>query len=146
MDIAGILVVTGTDHLHLAAEAGIGEAIFWGAHVASLPIGIVAAVPVNPALVAAGVTERMRNPAEKWGGGTPQTDPEAGAYPGPGIRPGDGSGRPSGEQPGGGNGPDYREPEERRDGFREQEQRRPDADCRDLRAGRPSSHAVEHVR
>ncbi|MFC7069812.1 DUF4396 domain-containing protein [Halobaculum lipolyticum] len=53
----------GTDLL-LAADAHVGDLLFWGALALSLSVGYLAAFPVNAALVRAGVKEGMANPAE----------------------------------------------------------------------------------
>ncbi|WP_435064545.1 DUF4396 domain-containing protein [Halobaculum sp. EA56] len=53
----------GTDLL-LAADAHVGDLLFWGALAFSLSVGYLAAYPVNAALVRAGVKEGMKNPAE----------------------------------------------------------------------------------
>jgi hypothetical protein len=51
----------GTD-LWLAGEAHIGSVLFWSALAFSLTVGLLAAYPVNVALVAGGVKEGMQNP------------------------------------------------------------------------------------
>ncbi|QZP36990.1 DUF4396 domain-containing protein [Halobaculum magnesiiphilum] len=57
------VVAIGTDLL-LAADAHVGDLLFWGALAFSLSIGYLAAYPVNVALVRVGVKEGMANPAE----------------------------------------------------------------------------------
>ncbi len=52
----------GTDLL-LAADAHVGDLLFWGALAFSLSVGYLAAFPVNAALVRVGVKEGMANPA-----------------------------------------------------------------------------------
>ncbi|WP_435102604.1 DUF4396 domain-containing protein [Halarchaeum sp. P4] len=59
MEIAAI----GIDLL-LAADAHMGDILFWMALVFSLSIGFLAAFPINVALVRLGVKEGMKNPAE----------------------------------------------------------------------------------
>jgi hypothetical protein len=53
----------GTDLL-LAAEAHMGQVLFWMALTFSLSVGFLVAWPVNVALVKYGVKEGMSNPAE----------------------------------------------------------------------------------
>ncbi|SEP31860.1 protein of unknown function [Halogranum amylolyticum] len=53
----------GTDLL-LAAEAHMGDLLFWSALAFSLSIGFLVAWPVNVALVHFGVKEGMSNPAK----------------------------------------------------------------------------------
>lgn len=48
----------------LAGEAGMGDVLFWTALVFSLTIGLIAAYPVNLALIYVGVKEGMMNPAK----------------------------------------------------------------------------------
>lgn len=57
------VVAIGTDLL-LAADAHVGDLLFWGALAFSLSVGYLAAYPVNVALVRVGVKEGMANPAE----------------------------------------------------------------------------------
>ncbi|UIP00532.1 DUF4396 domain-containing protein [Halobaculum sp. CBA1158] len=57
------VVAIGTDLL-LAADAHVGDLLFWGALAFSLSVGYLAAYPVNLALVRVGVKEGMANPAE----------------------------------------------------------------------------------
>ena len=59
MEISAI----GTDLL-LAADAHMGDLLFWSALAFSLSIGFLVAWPVNVALVKFGVKEGMSNPAE----------------------------------------------------------------------------------
>ncbi|GAA0654751.1 hypothetical protein GCM10009019_17980 [Salarchaeum japonicum] len=58
------VVAIGTD-VWLAGEAHISEPLFWAALAFSLSVGLIAAYPVNVALIAAGVKEGMGNPAER---------------------------------------------------------------------------------
>lgn len=57
------VVAIGTD-IWLAAEAGIGDVLFWASLVFSLTLGLLAAYPVNIALIRLGVKEGMMNPAK----------------------------------------------------------------------------------
>ncbi|WP_435129132.1 DUF4396 domain-containing protein [Halobaculum sp. D14] len=50
--------------LWLAGEAAIGDVLFWSSLVVSLTVGLVAAYPVNLALIHVGVKEGMGDPAE----------------------------------------------------------------------------------
>lgn len=50
--------------LWLAAEATMGEVLFWTSLIFSLSLGLVAAYPVNLALIHFGVKEGMMNPAK----------------------------------------------------------------------------------
>lgn len=55
------LVAIGVD-IWLSAGATIGHALFWSSMIVSLTLGLVAAWPVNVALVAAGVKAGMHDP------------------------------------------------------------------------------------
>jgi hypothetical protein len=57
------IVAISTD-LWLAGEAGMGDVLFWTSLAFSLSLGLLAAYPVNIALIYAGVKEGMMNPAE----------------------------------------------------------------------------------
>lgn len=57
------IVAIGVD-IWLAAEATMGDVLFWTALVFSLTMGLIAAYPVNLALIYVGVKEGMMNPAE----------------------------------------------------------------------------------
>jgi hypothetical protein len=57
------IVAIGADLL-LAADAHMGDLLFWMALVFSLSLGFLAAFPVNVALLKLGVKEGMQNPAE----------------------------------------------------------------------------------
>ncbi|MFB6087985.1 MAG: DUF4396 domain-containing protein [Haloarculaceae archaeon] len=57
------VVAIGTD-VWLAGEAAMTDVLFWTALVFSLSMGLVAAYPVNVALIELGVKEGMMNPAE----------------------------------------------------------------------------------
>ncbi|MHC9234248.1 DUF4396 domain-containing protein [Pseudooceanicola sp. 502str34] len=48
--------------LMLAGNAGMGEVIFWSSLIVSLTLGLLAAYPVNLALIKAGVKEGMMDP------------------------------------------------------------------------------------
>ena len=50
--------------LWLAAEATIGDVLFWSSLIFSLSLRLAAAYPVNLALIHLGVKEGMMNPAE----------------------------------------------------------------------------------
>jgi hypothetical protein len=56
-------VAIGTD-VWLAGEAQMGEVLFWTSLVFSLSVGLLAAYPVNVALVHEGVKEGMMDPRE----------------------------------------------------------------------------------
>lgn len=56
------VVAIGVD-IRLAGEATIGEPLFWSSLIFSLSIGLIAAYPVNLALIHQGVKEGMGNPA-----------------------------------------------------------------------------------
>ena len=55
------IVAIGVD-LTLAGQAGMGDALFWSSLVVSLTCGLLAAYPVNVALILLGVKEGMMNP------------------------------------------------------------------------------------
>ena len=57
------VVAIGVD-LWLSAGAGLGDVLFWSSLVVSLSLGLIAAWPVNVALVALGVKEGMHDPRE----------------------------------------------------------------------------------
>ena len=57
-------VVAISIDIWLAGEAGIGEVLFWTSLVFSLSMGLLAAYPVNIALIYLGVKEGMMNPAK----------------------------------------------------------------------------------
>lgn len=57
------VVAIGIDRW-LAAEAVLGDVLFWTSLVFSLTIGLIAAYPVNVALIYVGIKEGMMNPAE----------------------------------------------------------------------------------
>ena len=57
------IVAISTD-LWLAGEAGMGDVLFWTSLAFSLSLGLLAAYPVNIALIYAGVKEGMMNPAK----------------------------------------------------------------------------------
>lgn len=57
------IVAIGTD-LWLAAEAHMGQILFWTALIFSLSLGLLAAYPVNVLLVAQGVKSGMMDPRE----------------------------------------------------------------------------------
>ena len=57
------VVAISTD-IWLAAEAGLGDVLFWTSLVFSLTLGLLAAYPVNLLLIHFGVKEGMMNPAE----------------------------------------------------------------------------------
>jgi hypothetical protein len=56
------VVAIGTD-VWLAAEATMGEVLFWSSLAASLTLGLLAAYPVNVLLIRRGVKAGMENPA-----------------------------------------------------------------------------------
>lgn len=60
------VVAIGVD-LWLAAEATMGDVLFWTSLVFSLSVGLLAAYPVNVALVSLGVKEGMMDPRETAG-------------------------------------------------------------------------------
>jgi hypothetical protein len=57
------VVAIGVD-LWLSGDAGLGDVLFWTAMMTSLTLGLVAAWPVNVALVYFGVKEGMHDPRE----------------------------------------------------------------------------------
>ncbi|WP_137284011.1 DUF4396 domain-containing protein [Halorussus salinisoli] len=57
------IVAISTD-VWLAGEAGLGDVLFWTSLVFSLTLGLLAAYPVNLALIYVGVKEGMMNPAK----------------------------------------------------------------------------------
>ncbi|MFB6081923.1 MAG: DUF4396 domain-containing protein [Halanaeroarchaeum sp.] len=57
------VVAISTD-VWLAADAHVGEVLFWSSLVLSLTLGLVAAYPVNLYLISRGVKEGMQNPAD----------------------------------------------------------------------------------
>ncbi|WP_135852322.1 DUF4396 domain-containing protein [Halorussus salinus] len=57
------VVAISTD-IWLAAEAGLGDVLFWTSLVFSLTVGLLAAYPVNLLLIHFGVKEGMMNPAK----------------------------------------------------------------------------------
>ncbi|MEE4119716.1 MAG: DUF4396 domain-containing protein [Paracoccaceae bacterium] len=57
------VVAIGVD-LWLSGGAGLGDVLFWSSLVVSLSLGLLAAWPVNVALVALGVKEGMHDPRE----------------------------------------------------------------------------------
>ncbi|MFB6095288.1 MAG: DUF4396 domain-containing protein, partial [Halodesulfurarchaeum sp.] len=57
------IVAIGTD-VWLAADAHMGQVLFWSSLVFSLSLGFVAAYPVNLWLISRGVKAGMQNPAE----------------------------------------------------------------------------------
>jgi hypothetical protein len=48
----------------LSGSAGLGDVLFWSSMLVSLTLGLLAAWPVNVALVALGVKEGMHDPRE----------------------------------------------------------------------------------
>ena len=62
--IAVMEIVAISVDLWLAAEATMGDVLFWTSLVFSLSLGLAAAYPVNLALIHVGVKEGMMNPAK----------------------------------------------------------------------------------
>ena len=57
------IVAIGVD-IWLAAEAGMGDVLFWTSLVFSLTMGLIAAYPVNLLLIHFGIKEGVMNPAQ----------------------------------------------------------------------------------
>ncbi|WP_425099547.1 DUF4396 domain-containing protein [Tropicibacter sp. S64] len=79
--IAVMEIVAISVDLAVSGKAGMGEPLFWSSMIVSLTLGLVAAYPVNVALIHFGVKEGMMDPRhthhaedhDAHGAGAPQT-------------------------------------------------------------------------